>query len=301
MSFLRLGVQTVVTDDDGRVLFSRRGDLNIWNLPGGRVDSGERLDEAAAREVREETGLVAHIERAVGLYYLAGWERMNIVYVGWPLGGELRDKTSETRANRFFEADVLPDMLWPITVLDALAETRHKPRIIQTPAEELRQVKNQLRWRWVKNLMSGRPEPRFPHFDVQAVGLIWDDTHQRVLTLPSAYGRTLPRVVCDGQAAPWVQLSDFIRMQTDLDVPLRWVGLWQDTMVNKLEFVFAMTVEETELAGEAEWSVTRNAALQGLDAAYIEQVKASFPRDPVWSLAQGEQLEQGETILMAKR
>src|SRR5215510_14070112 len=100
--FLRLGVQGVIVDDDERVLLSRRGDLNIWNLPGGRVDSGENLRDATMREVREETGLVVHLERAVGLYYLQGWNRLNVLYAGWPLQGELQGQTSETKANQFF-------------------------------------------------------------------------------------------------------------------------------------------------------------------------------------------------------
>ncbi len=299
-SFLRLGVQSVIVDDDERVLISRRGDLNIWNLPGGRVDLGETLYEAAVREVREETGLVVHLERAVGLYYLQGWNRLNVLYAGWPLQGELEEQTAETKANRFFEPDELPEMLWEITVRDALAETRHMPRVIETPAEELAQVKQQLRWRWVKNLISGRPEPRFPRFDVQAVGLVWDDSHQRVLTFPTEYGRVLPRATCDGQAAPWLQLAALIQREAELDVTFRWVGLWQDTVLDKLELVFAMTVEEVELPDEAEWSVTRNAALHGRDAVYVEQVKSTYYRDPVWTLVDEERLQQNETIVMGK-
>jgi 8-oxo-dGTP diphosphatase len=48
----------LIWHDDGRVLgVSRRDDPTAFGLPGGKVDSGETPDEAAARELYEETGL----------------------------------------------------------------------------------------------------------------------------------------------------------------------------------------------------------------------------------------------------
>ena len=41
------------------VLLQRRGDDGTWGLPGGRLEPGETLEQAARRELREETGLVA--------------------------------------------------------------------------------------------------------------------------------------------------------------------------------------------------------------------------------------------------
>jgi 8-oxo-dGTP diphosphatase len=54
----------VVRDADGRLLLIRRGRspaAGLWSLPGGRIEPGESAAEAAAREVREETGLEVEI------------------------------------------------------------------------------------------------------------------------------------------------------------------------------------------------------------------------------------------------
>jgi ADP-ribose pyrophosphatase YjhB (NUDIX family) len=52
---------------DGKVLIARRGKPpHLWSLPGGRVEMGETLEAAAAREVLEETGVVCEIADFAG-------------------------------------------------------------------------------------------------------------------------------------------------------------------------------------------------------------------------------------------
>ncbi len=57
-------VRLIVKDDQGRVLILRRANsvhaTGSWCLPGGKVDYGNTVEEAATRELEEETSLVCH-------------------------------------------------------------------------------------------------------------------------------------------------------------------------------------------------------------------------------------------------
>lgn len=56
---MRIGVQAVIRDGD-KILLGRRANTfgrGTWGLPGGHIEPGEKVLAAAAREVREETGL----------------------------------------------------------------------------------------------------------------------------------------------------------------------------------------------------------------------------------------------------
>jgi 8-oxo-dGTP pyrophosphatase MutT (NUDIX family) len=57
-----------VTNDAGELLLIRRSDNDNWALPGGGVDLGESLMQAAVRETQEETGIDCEVTGLSGIY-----------------------------------------------------------------------------------------------------------------------------------------------------------------------------------------------------------------------------------------
>ena len=66
---LRIGSCAVIFDEGhSKVLLTRRADNGLWCLPGGRMESGESIEECCRREVLEDTGLVIQTCRLIGIY-----------------------------------------------------------------------------------------------------------------------------------------------------------------------------------------------------------------------------------------
>lgn len=105
-----IGVNIAIFQND-RLLFTLREDFEVWCLPGGAVDPGESVAQAATREAREETGLDVRLTRLVGMYSRPG--KGNFVshvflFAAEPLGGNLTPQPGETIDLRFFTRNTLP-------------------------------------------------------------------------------------------------------------------------------------------------------------------------------------------------
>ena len=105
----------LVRDDAGRVLLLRH---RFWpvgrqvGLPGGYAISGERLEDAVAREVLEETGLhvdVGHVVQLRSGYRL----RVEAAFAARVTGGAWRLDPHEVVAADFYDVSALPEDLMP--------------------------------------------------------------------------------------------------------------------------------------------------------------------------------------------
>ena len=109
-----IGAQTVIMDR-GRVLLTKREDFEVWCVPGGHVEPGEALADAARREAREETGLDVTITRMVGIYtrLMSGTSIHVVTFAAQAVGGALKPQVEEVIDIGYFTPDALPDdMFW---------------------------------------------------------------------------------------------------------------------------------------------------------------------------------------------
>ena len=111
-----LGVAIAILDDN-RILLIKREDFEVWALPGGGVETGESLAQAAVREAREETGLQVSLTRLVGVYSRPHWDHGGdhvVLFAAVPIGGVLlQDADGEVLDARYFARHELPEALVP--------------------------------------------------------------------------------------------------------------------------------------------------------------------------------------------
>ncbi|TYS67933.1 NUDIX domain-containing protein [Sutcliffiella horikoshii] len=61
-------VAVIIFDEQKRILLQKRADVGLWTIPAGHVEPGETVEEAAVREVYQDTGLVVDPYRLIGVY-----------------------------------------------------------------------------------------------------------------------------------------------------------------------------------------------------------------------------------------
>ena len=115
--------------EDGRVLIVHRPRYDDWSLPKGKLEEGERWEDAALREVREETGCEARILSFAGVVHYVPKKTPKVVLY-WNM--EL------VRQGKLESSDEVDQVEW-LTVKEALRRLDHEAeRELLLEAVELR-------------------------------------------------------------------------------------------------------------------------------------------------------------------
>ena len=102
---------------DGRILFQRRTDNGRWGLIGGLLEMNETYQQAALREIREETGLEVRLDHFLGIFHNHNmvWSNgdaahvISAMYTAEIVSGEPRID-EESFELRFFGKDEFPEL-----------------------------------------------------------------------------------------------------------------------------------------------------------------------------------------------
>ena len=109
VNYLIVAALVLVRTAEGVLLVQQNVGPGLWGIPGGHMAPDETVEQAAIREMREETGLSVTLGRVVGFYTVPSEQAVSVVFEGTITGGELKRVTHETADCRFFAPDQLPD------------------------------------------------------------------------------------------------------------------------------------------------------------------------------------------------
>jgi len=103
-----LTVDIIITREDGSIVLIRRRNPPFqgqWAIPGGFVEYGETVEEAAVREAKEETGLDVELIRMIGVYSDPNRDprghTVSVCFLAREVGGQLKADTDAKEARRF--------------------------------------------------------------------------------------------------------------------------------------------------------------------------------------------------------
>lgn len=107
--------------EDKKVLLQKRKDNSCWSMHAGGLELGETVEEAAKRELFEETGLIANKLELLGVFsgddmrhtYPNG-DKVSIVQIIYScndFSGDIKLEKEEVLDLKWFELDELPDQI----------------------------------------------------------------------------------------------------------------------------------------------------------------------------------------------
>lgn len=137
---LQDGAAAIIINEKNEILLQHRADKNIWGVPGGCQELGERFEDTIIREIKEETNLDVKEEDLELVKIVSGSSRRNnypngdivinntVLYCVRKYSGEIK-WNSESKEMKFFNINNLP-------------KNQHDPDLIEIYLKTLKEKDN---------------------------------------------------------------------------------------------------------------------------------------------------------------
>lgn len=102
---------TIVLNDEGKILLIK-GPRRGWEIPGGQVEEGESLKDAAIREAKEESGIDIEIIKFCGIFQNVDRSICNTLFLGEAIGGEPATSPESLEVGFFPIEEALEMVTW---------------------------------------------------------------------------------------------------------------------------------------------------------------------------------------------
>lgn len=100
---------TIVLNEQKEMLLIK-GPQRGWEMPGGQVEEGESLKDAAIRETKEESGIEIEVIKFCGIFQNVSGSICNTLFLGKPIGGELTTSPESLEVG-FFPIEIALEMV----------------------------------------------------------------------------------------------------------------------------------------------------------------------------------------------
>lgn len=102
---------TIVINDKNEILLIK-GPRRGWEMPGGQVEEGESLQDAAIRETKEESGIDIEVTKFCGVFQNVSGSICNTLFLATPIGGELTTSPESLEVGFFPIQQALEMVTW---------------------------------------------------------------------------------------------------------------------------------------------------------------------------------------------
>ena len=106
-----ISAATIVLNEQGKILLIK-GPRRGWEMPGGQVEEGESLKDAAIRETKEESGIDIEVTKFCGVFQNVERSICNFLFLGKAIGGTPTTSTESLEVGFFPLEEALEMVTW---------------------------------------------------------------------------------------------------------------------------------------------------------------------------------------------